>query len=209
MVVGAGGLGFPVLSYLAAAGVGHIVIFEYDTVNITNLNRQLLYSEADNEKPKIDAAVQKLKLINPYIDITPVAVPFSEDNARRYSANMDLIIDCVDNFDTRLQITQVAHHYKKTMIHGAISGFLGTVAVFNSKYGPCFRCVYREKPDSASPSVFGAMAGMIGSLQAIECIKYLIGFGKTDFNKILIIDTETGQFDWITASRWDRCPVCS
>lgn len=209
MVIGAGGLGFPVLSYLTAAGIGELVIFECDTVEETNLNRQLLFSAEDIGRPKIEVAVGRLKTINPQVRLTPVAEKFSEEAGRKYLPDIDVIVDCVDNFAARLSMASLAHRYQKPMIHGAISGFLGTVAVFHSGFGPCFRCFYQEAPEMAPPAVFGAQAGLVGSLQVVETIKYLLGIGETRFGKILLIDTETGFFNWIDIAKNDRCPTCS
>ncbi len=209
VVVGAGGLGFPVLSYLTAAGVGRIVLFEYDTVNETNLNRQLLYTMNAIGQPKVQKAIHRLTEMNPHGQMIPVPEPFSDNNAGRYLPDADLIIDCADNYETRLAIARAAHRYRKTMVHGAVAGFLGTVGTFNSGYGPCFQCVYHEKTDVSPPPVFGAMAGIVGSIQATEAIKILINYGNIVYNQILTIDMETGQFERVMISKREPCPVCS
>ncbi len=208
MVIGAGGLGFPVLSYLAAAGVGEIVIVEQDWIEETNLNRQLFFSTGDLGKPKIEVAVEKLTTLNPQVRLSPVAEKLSSAVGNKYLPAMDAVIDCVDNFETRLLIASLAHRYQKPMIHGSLAGFLGVVAVLHSSFGPCFHCLYPEAPEISPPAVFGAQAGLVGSLQAVETIKYLLGIGETNFGKMLLIDTESGFFNWIDITKNNLCPNC-
>lgn len=208
LVVGAGGLGFPLLSYLSAAGVGNIILFESDSVAESNLNRQLFYTESDIGKRKIDVTMQRLSDMNPNVSIIPVAERFTEETAVEYIQDIDVLVDCVDNYDTRIVMAKMAHRFGKPMIHGAVSDFLGTVAVFDSRNGPCFRCVYEENPAIGMIPVFGALPGMVGSMQAVETIKILTGIGKTPFHKILLIDMEHGIFHYAEIEKNKDCPVC-
>ena len=208
MVVGAGGLGFPVLSYLAAAGIGNLIIFEADTVNESNLNRQLFYSDSDIGKSKLEIAFNKLSKINPYISITPIHERFTEHTAEPFMNDIDVLVDCVDNYDTRIVMARMAHRFSKPMVHGAVSDFLGTVAVFDSRKGPCFACLYAENPSIAPIPVFGALPGIVGSIQAVETIKILTGIGKTNYDKILLIDMERGCFHYSAIDKNKNCPVC-
>ncbi len=208
LVVGAGGLGFPLLSYLCAAGVGNIILFESDTVAESNLNRQLFYTEADIGKRKLDVALPRLSDINPNVRIIPVNDKFTEKTAEAYLPDSDVLVDCVDNYATRVVMAQMAHRYGKPMIHGAVSDFLGTIAIFDSRKGPCFRCIYEENPATGMIPVFGALPGMVGSMQAVETIKILSGIGKIPYNKILLIDMEHGIFHHAEIEKNKNCPVC-
>lgn len=208
VVVGAGGLGFPLLSYLSAAGVGNLIIFESDTVNESNLNRQLFYSETDIGKSKLEIAAKILSSANPHIQIIPVHKRFTEHTAVPFMNDADVIVDCVDNYDTRVIMARMAHRFGKPMVHGAVSDFLGTVAVFDSRKWPCFGCLYAENPSTAPIPVFGALPGVVGSIQAVETIKILTGIGKTHYDKILLIDMERGCFHYSEIEKNKNCPIC-
>lgn len=208
MVIGAGGLGFPLLSYLAAAGIGNLYIVESDTVNESNLNRQLFYAESDIGKSKLEIAVNKLSSVNPHIRLIPVHERFTEHTADRFMKDIDVLVDCVDNYESRVVMARVAHRFGKPMVHGAVSDFLGTVAVFDSRKGPCFGCLYAENPSTGLIPVFGALPGLVGSIQAVETIKILTGIGKTHYDKILLIDMERGCFHYSEIEKNKNCPIC-
>jgi adenylyltransferase/sulfurtransferase len=122
--------------------------------------------------------------------------------------DIDVLVDCVDNYDTRVVMARVAHQYGKPMIHGAVSDFLGTVAVFDSRKGPCYQCVYTEKPESGVIPVFGGLPGMVGTIQAVETIKLLTGIGKIQHDKILLIDMESNRIYYADIEKRKDCPIC-
>ena len=179
LIIGAGGLGHPVAQYLAAMGVGDIKIVDGDTVSITNLHRQILFTDDDIGKNKAEVLSQKIKMINHEVDVSFVPVFLDKKLALDLFATSDLIIDCTDNFESKFLINDVCALYDKPMIYGAISQFEGQVGVFWSSKGACYRCLYPSVPKSkiqncAEAGVVGPVVGTIGSLQAMGAMKVLI-----------------------------------
>ncbi|HMN67749.1 MAG TPA: HesA/MoeB/ThiF family protein [Bdellovibrionales bacterium] len=180
LVIGAGGLGHPVAQYLAAMGVGHIEIVDGDEVNITNLHRQILFSDSDVGKNKARVLAEKIGKMNPEIRVSYESVFLNRDLALRAFADFDLIIDCTDNFESKFLINDVCALYDKPMIYGAVSQFEGQIGVFWKSKGSCYRCLYPSLPKAsiqncAEAGVVGPVVGAIGSLQALEAMKILIG----------------------------------
>lgn len=196
LVVGAGGLGVPVLQYLTAMGVGTLGIVENDTVSLTNLQRQVLYTEQQAFKGsfKLNAAVKKLKKLNSTVTFKTFPVYLNPDNALSILEPFDLIIDCSDNFETRYLVNDACVILKKPFVYGALHGFEGQVSVFNYKNGPTYRCLFPVEPDKDqvpdcnTNGVLGVIPGIIGSFQALEAIKILTGSIDVLSGKLLLYD---------------------
>lgn len=195
LVVGAGGLGCPVLQYLAAAGVGQIGIVDDDIVDITNLHRQILYSANDIGQYKAKVAKEKLHLINPYTDVTAYVERYTLDNAERICRNYDLVIDGSDNFETRYLVNDTCMALNKPLVFGSIFKFEGHVSVFNYQGGPEYRDVFPEEPPAgevpncAEIGVLGVLPGIIGTYMANEAIKIICGIGETLSGKLMTMNS--------------------
>lgn len=194
LIVGAGGLGVPALQYLAAMGVGTIGIIDGDSVNISNLNRQVLYYESEVGVLKVEAAVQKLSQQNPSITIIPFATFLQVDNAIGILKDFDLVIDATDSFSARYLINDACVMLGKPFIYGAIQQYEGHLSIFNFKNGPTYRCLYpdfpsaNEIPDCNDAGVLGVVPGIIGCQQALEAVKVITGIGKTASGFLRIFD---------------------
>jgi adenylyltransferase/sulfurtransferase len=194
LVIGAGGLGSPVLMYLAAAGVGTIGIVDHDEVQPGNLQRQILYDTGDITRPKAEAAAERLADLNPLITVRTYPVRFSEENAAELLQGYDIAVDCTDNFASRYLLSDATRAAGIPMVYGAVSQFMGQVSVFNYRGGPSYRDLYpEERRDAAdaTPSeqgVIGALPGIIGSYQACEVIKIITGAGDVLSGRLLQAD---------------------
>lgn len=212
LVVGAGGLGSPVLLYLAAAGVGRIGVVEFDRVDRSNLNRQVLFSEADVGRPKAEVAKARLLALNPDIEVEAYPERFTPELARRLVPKFDLIVDASDNFPTRYLANDAAVLFGKPLVHGAIFRFEGQISVFNHRGGPCYRCLF-PRPPKAQPAcseagVFGVLPGTVGALMAAEALKILLELGETLSGKVLLYDALEAEFKKLSFPKDPRCPVC-
>jgi adenylyltransferase/sulfurtransferase len=197
LVVGAGGLGSAVLSYLAAAGVGRIGIVEFDTVSRSNLQRQILYTTPDLGKAKIEVAARRLIDINPNIRVIPFPVRLTDENADEIFHDFDLIVDCTDNYETRYVIDRFCGKLKKPMIYGTAQEAGGQVSVFHVPGAGSYAELYpwqERLPDGVPVGVLSPMPGIVGSIQAMEAVKLLTGFGETLAGRLLAIDTKTMNF---------------
>ena len=194
LVIGAGGLGSPVLMYMAAAGVGTIGIVDSDKVTVSNLQRQVLYTTADTGRVKADAAAERVSLLNPLISIISYPVRLTMENASGLLAGYDLAVDCSDNFATRYLLSEATHLAGIPMVYGAVYQFMGQASVFNYKGGPSYSDLFPEEMhlsgDSQGdpPGVIGALPGIIGSVQACEVIKIITGAGDILSGRLLQID---------------------
>ena len=194
LIVGTGGLGAPAALYLAAAGVGKIGIVDQDVVEPSNLHRQVLYTHDDIGEAKVNVASQKLKRLNPYIEIVPHLVRLTAVNADSIFDGYDLVVDCTDNFASRYLINDACVLYGKVLIYGAIYQFEGQISVFNFNDGPTYRCLFPEPPQSdilpncSEIGVLGVLPGIIGSFQAMETIKVITGIGDVLSGKVLLYD---------------------
>ncbi|MDQ7789461.1 MAG: HesA/MoeB/ThiF family protein [Clostridia bacterium] len=210
LVVGAGGLGSPVLYYLAAAGVGRIGIVEGDRVDQSNLQRQILYTTGDIGHPKGQAALERLGALNPEIDIRLYPYRLGFGNAAETIADYDIILDCTDNLATRRLLHHTCRKTGKPWVHGAISEYYGHVTTLLPDRGPCWSCLY-EDGDSREPETtgtFGPVAGLIGTIQAGEAVKYLTGLGELLVGRLLIWDALSARFDEMTFPKRPTCPHC-
>lgn len=184
LVVGAGGLGCPALLYLAAAGVGRITLIDDDIVDLSNLQRQVLFTSADAGRPKAIAAAERLRALNPHVSITPIQVRLGRANARALVAGHDVVVDGSDNFPTRYLVNDACVLEGRPLVYGAVQGFEGQAAVFNWRSGPTYRCLFPEPPPAgtvancAEAGVLGVLPGLVGLVQATEVLKLLTGIGE-------------------------------
>lgn len=194
LVVGSGGLGCPALLYLAAAGVGRIVIIDPDVVDVSNLQRQVLYSTADAGRPKALAAAERLRALNPHIAVDARVERLSRANALGLIRSVDVVLDGSDNFATRYLVNDACVLADRPFVYGAIQGFEGQVSVFNHRGGPTYRCLFPEPPppdaapNCAEAGVLGVLPGIVGTLQATEVIKLLAGVGEPLAGRLLLYD---------------------
>ncbi len=194
LVVGAGGLGVPVLQYLAGMGVGTLGFLDSDVVSLNNLHRQVLYAEADVGQPKVAAAAKRLAQLNSGITLLPLHLQLSPENALEIIAAYDVVVDATDNFEARYLINDACVILKKPFVYGALHQFEGQVSVFNYQGGPTYRCLFpsppaaHEIPDCNTAGVLGVVPSIIGSLQALEAVKILTGVGETLSGILLVYD---------------------
>lgn len=214
LVVGAGGLGSPVLAYLAAAGVGRIGIVDDDEVDVTNLQRQILYDTADVGKSKAAQAAQRLHALNPQVALDVLPVRLNAANAREIVRLYDIVIDGTDTFATRYLINDACVLEGKPDVYGSIFRFDGQVSVFGMPGGPCYRCLYPEPPppelvpNCAEGGVLGVLAGMIGTWQAAEALKLVLGIGTSLAGRLLLVDALDARVREIRIARDPACPLC-
>lgn len=211
LVVGAGGLGSPVLQYLAAAGVGTIRIVDGDRVDATNLQRQVLFDEGVVGLDKVDAAASAIIDLNRSVTVDPVAKWFDADNAVELIDGCDLVVDASDNFATRLAVNDATADLGVPFVHGAAIGWEGMVAAFDPQAGPCYRCLFPEVPESEATcrdvGVLGPVTGVIGSLMAVEAIKHIIGSPDRLIDRLITYDARSARFSSVRIKRRDTCPT--
>jgi adenylyltransferase/sulfurtransferase len=214
LCVGAGGLGSPASMYLAAAGVGTIGLVDFDAVDATNLHRQLLYSVDDVGRTKLDAAAARLRGINPELTIHPHSVTLDASNALQLVSGYDVVIDGTDNFTARYLVNDACVMARKPNAWGSISRFEGQATVFSVENGPCYRCVHPEPPppglvpSCAEAGVLGVLPGIIGTIQATETIKLLLGIGEPLVGRFVIYDALRMRFRELKLARDPQCAVC-
>jgi thiazole biosynthesis adenylyltransferase ThiF len=215
LCIGAGGLGCPTALYLAAAGVGTLGIVDNDKADLSNLHRQILHGEDTVGTPKVESAKARLQTINSDITIKTYETRLDASNVMEIFADYDLVVDGTDNFPTRYLINDACVMLGIPNVHGSIFHFDGQVAVFGAGDGPCYRCLYPEPPppelapSCAEAGVMGAICGVIGSLQALETLKLLIGAGENLSGRILSVDALSMVFRTLKTRRDPSCPVCS
>ena len=209
-IVGAGGLGAPSALYLAAAGVGRIVLIDHDSVSLSNLQRQILYEVTDIGAPKVEVAARRLHGVNPNVVIDATSSELTLENARALVAGVDLVLDGTDNFPTRFIINQACVETGRTLVSGAIGRWTGQVAVFAGK--PCYRCLVPESPPDAETcsavGVVGALAGVIGSMMALEAVKVITSAGEPLTGRLLIYDGLAGEARTVRIGADPGCEVC-
>jgi molybdopterin/thiamine biosynthesis adenylyltransferase/rhodanese-related sulfurtransferase len=214
LVVGAGGLGSPVALYLAAAGVGRIGLVDYDVVDASNLQRQVLHGTSTLGQRKVDSARQRLLDLNPYVEVEVYNEPLSSANAMRIVEGYDVIIDTSDNFPTRYLLNDAAVLLGKPDIYGAIYRFEGQMSVFDARQGPCYRCLFPEPPppylvtSCGDGGVLGVLPGTIGTMQATEAIKLILGVGSTMIGRLLLYDALEMSAQFVSLPKNPHCLVC-
>ena len=214
LCVGAGGLGSPAALYLAAAGVGTIGLVDFDTVDASNLQRQIIYGTPDVGRPKIEAAAERLRAINPNVAIEPHGARLTSGNALDILARYDVILDGSDNFATRYLVNDACVLLKKPNAYGSVFRFEGQASVFATPTGPCYRCLYPEPPPAglipscAEAGVLGVLPGIIGTIQATEALKLILGIGEPLIGRFLIYDALRLRFRELKLARDPECPVC-
>lgn len=215
LCVGAGGLGSPALMYLAAAGVGTLGIVEFDTVDESNLQRQIIHGQSDIGKSKAISAKEKIAEINPNVNVVVHEVRLDTDNVMDIFAQYDLIVDGTDNFATRYLVNDACVLLKKPYVWGSIYRFDGQASVFWAEYGPCYRCLYPEPPppgmvpSCAEGGVLGVLCAAIGSIQTTEAIKLIAGIGEVLIGQLMIYDALEMSYRKIKVRKDPKCPICS
>jgi adenylyltransferase/sulfurtransferase len=207
-IAGAGGLGSPVALYLAVAGIGTITIVDMDTVDQSNLNRQILHTDGDIGKKKTVSAYEKLTAINPDIRVNAIDARIDEGSVSRLVGNADGIVDAMDNYPTRYLLNDAAIEKNIPLFHGAIRGFYGQVTTIIPKKTPCLKCIFPKAPPQEVFPVIGATPGVIGTIQATEVLKYLLKSGDLLTNRIFIWDGLLARGEEIYAERIPCCPAC-
>lgn len=214
LCVGAGGLGSPALLYLAAAGVGTIGIMDYDKVDISNLQRQILFTNADLGVKKVYAAKKRLSALNPHIEIIPYDHGLNVENAIAIIQDYDVVLDCTDNFSSRYLINDVCVRLEKPMVYASILRFEGQCSVFWAPHHPCYCCLYSKAPatnsamNCADSGVVGAIVGILGSIQAMEAIKIILQQGEALLGRLLLVDAMSMSFKTFSIPKQAHCPSC-
>ena len=213
LIIGMGGLGAPAAMYLAAAGVGHITIVDHDKVDLTNLQRQIIHTTSDIGREKTASAEEYLEQLNPEVSVTAIDRMLDEPGLVKAASGMNAILDCTDNFDARFMINRVAASHGIPLISAAVVRMEGQVTVFDPVHGSaCYRCLYDEAggvPETCSENgILAPAAGLVGSIQATETLKVLLGIGKTLVGRLLLIDAKNMEFREIRIRKDPACPVC-
>ncbi len=216
LVVGAGGLGSPVLLYLAAAGVGNIGVIDDDIVEISNLQRQVIHNFSNLNQKKVASAKEKILALNSDVKLEIFAERANRDSLRKICANYDFVLDATDNFPTRFIINEICHEQKKPLIFAAVKGFLGQVSVFKSyeNFNPCYACFNPNIVDEnfslplSEKGILGSVAGTIGAVQATTTIKEILGIGESLVGKILICDFLQNNFRKVALKKNPTCKIC-
>jgi molybdopterin/thiamine biosynthesis adenylyltransferase len=213
LVIGAGGLGSPAALYLAAAGVGTLGIADYDEVELSNLQRQILHRTQDIGRPKVDSAIDTISSLNPDVRVAPHRVILSSENARGIIRQYDIVVNGCDNFPTRYLLNDTCVLEKKPLVDGAIYRFEGQTTVYQPGHG-CYRCLFPAPPPAgtvptcAEAGVLGVLPGIVGCIQATETIKLILGIGESLAGRLLLLDALSMEFREVALRQNPRCPVC-
>jgi molybdopterin/thiamine biosynthesis adenylyltransferase/rhodanese-related sulfurtransferase len=214
LIIGTGGLGSPVALYLAAAGVGHIGLVDYDVVDFSNLQRQVIHGTSGLGDLKVESARKRMLDINPDIQVDVYNEPFTSENAMRIARDYDILIDGTDNFPTRYLVNDLCVLTGKANVYGSIFRFDGQVSVFDARLGPCYRCLFPEPPppglvpSCAEGGVLGVLPGTIGTLQATEALKLILGIGEPLIGKLMLYNALDMSFDFVKLRKNPDCKVC-
>lgn len=214
LLIGAGGLGSPLAMYLAAAGVGRLGLVDYDVVDYTNLQRQIIHGTKDVGRPKLESAKARINDINPHVQVDTYEVPLTSQNALEIFAPYDIVIDGTDNFPTRYLTNDACVLLGKPNVYGSIFRFEGQASIFHAKEGPCYRCLFPAPPppglvpSCAEGGVLGVLPGTIGAIQATEAIKYILGIGESLVGRLLLYDALTMNVDYVKLRKNPNCPIC-
>jgi adenylyltransferase/sulfurtransferase len=214
LLIGAGGLGSPAALYLAAAGVGTIGLVDFDVVDVTNLQRQILHGTGMVGRSKLASAEARISDLNPHVELVPHAVRLESTNARGIIAQYDVVVDGSDNFPTRYLVNDACVLERKPLVYGSIFRFDGQASVFDAARGPCYRCLYPEPPppglvpSCAEGGVLGVLPGIIGSIQALEAIKLVLGIGEPLVGRLVLVDALRFRIRELALRKDPDCPVC-
>ncbi len=214
LLVGTGGLGSPAALYLAAAGIGHIGLVDYDIVDTSNLQRQVIHAASRVGMLKVESASRQMRDLNPFIQVDVYNEVLNSQNAEKIASEYDILVDGTDNFPTRYLLNDLAVFTHKPYVYGSIFRFEGQVSVFDAAHGPCYRCLFPEPPppglvpSCAEGGVFGVLPGTIGTLQATEVIKLILGIGEPLTGKLLLYDALDNSFQQVTLRKNPACRVC-
>lgn len=214
LIVGLGGLGSPVALYLAAAGVGELHLADFDRVDLSNLQRQVLHDESRIGQGKVDSALQRLAALNPEVRLVPWREALDADSLATRVAAVDLVLDCSDNFTTRAVVNAACVAQGRPLVSGAAIRLEGQLSVFDPRRAdsPCYHCLYGEGSEAelscSEAGVLGPVVGLVGSLQALEALKLLAGFGEPLVGRLLLVDAAGSRFRELRVKRDPGCPVC-
>src|SRR5712675_1168857 len=214
LCIGTGGLGSPLALYLSAAGVGTLGLVDFDVVDFTNLQRQVIHFTSDVGRPKLESAREKIAAINPYVDVKTFETRLTSQNALEIFSDFDVIVDGTDNFPTRFLVNDACVFTGKPNVYGSIFRFEGQASVFATKDGPCYRCLYPEPPppglvpSCAEGGVLGILPGLVGLIQATEAIKLILGAGQSLIGRLLLVDALGMKFRELKLRKNPDCPVC-
>ena len=215
LILGAGGLGSPVAMYLASSGVGHITIVDFDTVESSNLQRQIMHGEADVGTLKVDSAKHTLQSMNRYIEIETINRRLEEDELREQVMKADLVLDTTDNFTSRFLLNKLCVENKTPLVSGSVIRMEGQITAFDARKddSPCYHCLYKDSGDldetCTSNGVLAPAVGIVGGVQATEAIKILAGFGEPLIGRLLLMDALTMEWRTMKLKKDPNCPVCS
>lgn len=215
LIVGMGGLGSPIAMYLASAGVGHLILADFDVVELSNLQRQIIHGNSDIGKAKVDSAYETLKALNPDVTLTRYKNKLDDAALNDLVPQVDIVIDGCDNFATRFAVNRACVKHRKPLVSGAAIRFEGQLSVFpnDGNDAPCYQCLYKDEGEEelrcAENGVLAPITGMLGSMQAIEAIKTLIGIGTNLSGKLLLVDGLQMDIRILKLKRDPQCPVCS
>lgn len=215
LIIGLGGLGSPVALYLAAAGVGELVLADFDRVDLTNLQRQIIHRGADIGRLKVESAADAIAAVNPEARVQVIAAPLDGDNLAVEVSKVDVVIDCTDNFATRFAANAACVAAKVPLVFGAAIRFEGQLAVFRADRdeSPCYRCLFPGGEDEAETcsetGVLSPLPGVIGTLQAVEAIKVLLGIGEDLSGRLVLFDALGGRWRTLSVPRDPQCPICA
>lgn len=214
LIVGLGGLGSPVALYLAAAGVGELHLADFDSVDLTNLQRQVLHDSSSIGRQKVDSAMARLSVLNPLARLVPHPAAMDADSLEAAVAAVDLVLDCTDNFAVREAVNAACVFAKKPLVSGAAIRLEGQLSVFDPRIetSPCYHCLYGHGSEAeltcSEAGVLGPVVGMLGSLQALEALKLLVGFGEPLVGRLLLVDALSSRFRELRVKRDPGCAVC-
>lgn len=214
LVMGLGGLGSPVSLYLAAAGVGRLILVDHDTVDLSNLQRQIVHETASVGRPKVESAAATLRRLNPHCEVIPVQQQLQDDNARPWVEQADVIVDCSDNFAVRFLLNRLSVQCRVPLVSGAAIRLDGQLSVYDPRnpQSPCYRCLYEETGEEdlrcVTNGVLAPIVGIVGAIQATEVIKLIAGFGAPLVGRLLLLDGQQMQFREIRLNKNPACPVC-
>lgn len=210
-VVGLGGLGSPVATYLVAAGVGRVILVDSEPVELSNLNRQFLHWTSDVGRLKTQDALEKLRKLNPNVNFETVSKRIETiKDALEVTSRADLVVDCLDNWATRFLLNEACVRLRKPLVHAAVRGLYGQLMTVKPGEGPCLRCVFPSEPREERPfPIAGPTAGVLGSMEALEALKILTGYGEAPVGKLILVDGVRSSFEVLKIERRPDCPVCS